>query len=731
MGRRSVARSLVPLAALLAGCSGSSDDGPNANLLVITLDTLRADHLGCYGAERQATPHLDAFAAQGVLFRNATTTAPLTLPSHSSLFTGDDPPVHGVRDNVGFTLPASRDTLAEALQARGWNTGAFVSAFVLDSSFGLDQGFETYADDIKIAQGSAISSEGIQRDGAETVDRALAWMEEQQNEAFFAWVHLFDPHTPYAAPAPFGERFADDPYLGEVAYTDDLVGRLLRGLEHLAVGERTQVWILGDHGESRGDHEEANHGIFLYDATTRIPMLVRAPGIEPRAVEAQVRLIDVMPTALDLLGVPLQGEPSGRSLRPLLTGEASDLELAAYAESLFPKLHYGWSSLRSLRTRRYKYIQAPRPELYDLEADPGERNNIVDRWPDVAADFRARLEAIEAGAERATDEARSQNVDAETVEALRALGYAGTTSPTTELDDSQLPDPKDKIGLLQEVSVAAHHIQSGAAAKGVELLRSLVEREPDMLDALITLGEGLFDLGAYEESVDVLGRAAELAPDLFSVWANLGLSLRGLGRDGDALRAFERARELAPSSVIPLGHLIDAYMSIGDFPQVETVCQQFLSLNPNNARVFGALGLAQLQQGKISMANQTVQRLLETDPAAERGNYLRAMILLQSNDLQGATVALEKELEHHQQNLDTFLLLASIYAQTGQSEQERRTLESAVQHHPGVFDAHLVLAQTYLRDGIKDPRAIEAARRALELNPESQAARAALEALQK
>jgi len=547
------------LSLALAGCEDTPSTEPKSknrdsalplNVVLITLDTLRADHLGCYGAGNVRTPNIDRLAAQGTLFLNATAQAPLTLPSHASLFTGSYPPTHGVRDNLGFVLPETQLTLAEILQSHGWRTAGFVSAYVLSAQFGVAQGFDTFSDKIDITNAIAISPDSIQRDGAETVEEALEWIKANRGTRFFTWIHLFDPHAPYDPPAPYAKQYLFDPYAGEVAYTDSLVGRLNEGLSKIGLMENTLLMVAGDHGEGKGEHQERYHGVFVYDSTLQVPFIIRMPGLSPQVCKAQVRLIDALPTLLDLLGIEIPGDIFGRSLKPLMTGEKSDLKLAAYSESWFPKLHYGWSALKSLRAGKYKYIHAPCPELYDLEADPMESTNLALSIPERAAGMKKALEAIEVRTLNAAthEAARTGSQDAQTLEALRLLGYTGTTVPAAAKGDEALADPKEKIGLLVDVSAAERLISSGAPHRAIPILEAVVAQEPQMLDALISLGIAHLKAESFTRAVEVFQETTHLAPDLFMGWANLSLALKECGRLKEALTAARKAVELNPKS---------------------------------------------------------------------------------------------------------------------------------------------------------------------------------------
>ena len=388
---------IVLAAFLSSGCAalpGGTDPIRPLNVVVVTLDTLSARHLTQYGNDRIQTAAFGRVAAEGVLFEQATATVPLTLPSHTSMFTGTYPMFNGVRDNGGYYVREDSETLAEALQDAGYRTGAFVAAFVVDSRWGLDQGFDRYFDDFNFREFERISLDSVQRPGDEVLEAALDWMDGVKEDRFFSWIHLYDPHWPYEAPEPWASRvsgYSEASYDAEVLFTDSLVGQLLDWLDENELTEDTLLVLMGDHGESLGRHREGAHGFFIYDAAMQVPFLLRAPyrqigrGLR---VPAQVRGIDLMPTVLDLVGVPIPGDVQGASLVPLADGTETDLGLWAYSESFYPRNHYGWSPLRALRNGLLHFISAPRPELFEVLDDPGETRNLAPERPGRFASSR-------------------------------------------------------------------------------------------------------------------------------------------------------------------------------------------------------------------------------------------------------------------------------------------------------------------------------------------------------
>ena len=391
-------------------CTRSVDHKTLTGVVIVTLDTTRADRLSPYGFIGARMPHLERLAAEGVVFDQALTVAPLTLPAHASLFTGLLPPSHGIRDNADNPLDPAVQTLAKMLRSRGFRTGAFVGSVVLHADRGLDAGFDTYGD---VPQ-DAVGGDGRQRPGNQVVDEAIAWLEGSAGAPFLLWTHLNDPHLPYDPPEPYLSAHSS-PYIGELLFADAQLGRLLRAIDRLQLADRTIVVVAGDHGEGLGDHGEETHGQLLYDSVLRVPLIARVPSVAPQRVEDVVRIIDVMPTVLDLLGI--EASPGdGISLTGALHGQRVDVE--AYSETLYP-VRMGRAPVHALRDGRFKLIDGPQPEMYDLWQDPFEQRNVIEERSRVASAMRTRLSALAAR----TTSAQRPDVSAELSERLSALGY--------------------------------------------------------------------------------------------------------------------------------------------------------------------------------------------------------------------------------------------------------------------------------------------------------------------
>ena len=419
-----------------AGCTTLHQVRP-VGVVIITLDTVRADRLSVYGAMDAPVPHLERLAQEGIVFDQATSVAPLTLPAHCSLLTGLFPPSHGVRDNADPALAADRTTLAEILHGQGFRTGAFVGSVVLGRDRGLAQGFDHYSevgfDDVPTP---AVAGPARQRRADAVVDDAIAWLAGVEDSRFFLWTHLYDPHRPYDPPEPYRSRHPD-PYIGEIAFADAQIGRLIGALEQRRLLDRTLVFVVGDHGESLGEHGERDHGIFVYQSVLHVPLIIRVPRLTPHRIHDVVRQVDIVPTVLDLLHLP-PASMDGVSLVPLLTTD-SHMELETYAESMYP-LRFGWSPLRTVRDGRFKFIDAPRPELYDLERDPFEQRNLYDVRRPLADALRQRLTRHTT----VRPPTAGTTVPDDVRERLASLGYAAGRAPA-ERTGKDLRDPKDCI----------------------------------------------------------------------------------------------------------------------------------------------------------------------------------------------------------------------------------------------------------------------------------------------
>jgi arylsulfatase A-like enzyme/Flp pilus assembly protein TadD len=690
------------------------------NVVIVTLDTTRADRLGCYGFTRIETPHLDALAREGVVFENATSTAPLTFPSHSSIFTGLIPPHHGARDNGGFFLDDARTTLAERLQAAGYATGAFIGAWVLESRWGLAQGFDEYSDRFELSKYKVVSLGTVQKPGDEVMDGALKWLDSVRQRRFFAWVHLYDPHAPYEPPEPFASRYRGQPYLGEIAYTDKVVGRLTSWLQAQGLMDRTIVVVVGDHGESLGDHGEASHAFFIYGATTHVPLIVRTPwGLAGRS-QAQVSTVDVMPTVLDVVGLPPQAGIDGRSLARALFDPAAPLGHASYSETYFPRYHFGWQHLRSLRDDRYTYVDAPRPELYDRSQDPGETRNVFKAYSQRAETLRVRLEEMSRTTDAQAPERKQ--LDPETLQRLAALGYVGNV---IDVDPhAVLPDPKDKLPLFEAMNAAKSFAQDEDFERAVAKMKTVIAEDPNIMDAHLTLGNWLARLKRGEEAIAAYKHALALKPDDDIALGNLArlYLARGEQKDAlDALEVFRTALHANPKNPQSWYQLATLYLDTSHLGEAESAFKDALAANPKMGASYNGLGVVAFTRGDLAAAETLVRKGLALEPRLRTAHYNLGRIREARGDVVQAEALYREELATYPDQGRARFNLAQLRRARGDRDGYLAELREGVEKAPDFGACYWYLAREELGAGRLDAAA-DLARRGLEAQPVSEVA---------
>ncbi|MCR4374547.1 MAG: sulfatase-like hydrolase/transferase [Acidobacteria bacterium] len=709
-------------------------------MVLITLDTLRADHLGAYGSKDVRTPNLDQLARDGVVFEQAMTTAPLTLPAHSSMMTGQFPPRHGVRDNGGFFLGPEQVTLAEVLSTQGFNTGATVGAFVLDSKWGLDQGFAAYQDDFDLTDIKAMSLASVKRPGNEVVDLALKWMDGVGEQRFFSWIHMYDPHAPYESPEPYRSDYKGHPYRGAIAFTDAQVGRVLTYLKDRGLDDHTIVIVAGDHGEGLGEHGEETHGFFVYESSMHVPMIVRAPleGMGGRRVAQPVRTVDIMPTVLDLLQIPAPDGLAGVSLTPLLAGAAGEIPLDGYGEAMYPLHHYGWSELTAMRSDRYKLIDAPRPELYDLERDPGELTNIFDERRSVGdAMLRTLREKKRDMAAAAPAAPRNEDVDPETRARLAALGYVGSFVATAEGPATDRADPKDKIGLFNLMTTArdiargadpgaARGADPGAAkgadpgAEAIAMLRKVVAEDPNVIDAWFMLGNEYFKTGQFTEAIAQFARALDLKPDYDLAIINMANAYRRLGQDDAALAGYERYVMIDPKNAYVRYQIGEIYLDRGDDARAETEFAAALEIDPKLASARVATGVLAFERGQLPQAEQLLKEALALKADVRLAHFNLALIAEARGDDAAAETSYRAELAQHPTAYKAAFNLGRLKARQGRVAAAIGFYKNAVDTNPEFAEGCFYLAKAYFDEGRALDDALTYARKGLALEPEGQ-----------
>ena len=618
------------------------------NVLLITMDTTRADRLGCYGYKRAKTPNLDNLAAKGVEFLNVYCQVPLTTPSHCSILTGTYPLYHQVRNNGTYALSPALVTLAEVLEGKGFATAAFVSSFTVDSRFGLDQGFEVYDD--KFAEAQAFKALNSERKAEKTFEAFSRWLGKNQARSFFCWVHFYDPHLPYDPPAPYNVEFADSLYDGEIAYMDQVIGKTIEALREKGLLAKTLVILAGDHGEAFGEKVEAGHGVFIYDGTMKVPLIFYAENHLPAGlvIKSRVRLIDLMPSVLDMLNVPVNKDVQGTSLLPYIEGK-KDGDLTCYLESYYPPETFGWSELVGIIDGDWKFIRAPRSELYNLKTDAKEEKDLVSREARTAALLNRKLEEIiKAGTSKTKPGRRTLSREEE--DRLRSLGYIGADA-SVKVGKGPLPDPKDKMGefkilfkaklleyqgnfeesekyyreiLRLEPDVSWHYIglaillaKERKVGEGIEVLKSGLVRLPDSVVLMSRLASFYMRVGNFKEAFAMSRAALDRDPRQFDALVIAGWSEDMRGNWKESSGYFGKALEIEPENKYIRLKYAYALGALGRGAEAARIDEALKKEFPGDRRIYADLGTIYTSMNKLDLAEENLRKAVELDPGPE------------------------------------------------------------------------------------------------------------------
>jgi arylsulfatase A-like enzyme/Flp pilus assembly protein TadD len=613
-------RRLFLAASVLVFCEGSpAQSPPGHNVILVTIDTLRADHLRCYGYRAVETPTLDGLAQDGIRFAQAISECPITLPSHCSILTGTYPLYHGVRDNSGYRLPQAQLTLAEVLKQRGYRTGAFVGAFVLDSSTGLTQGFDVYVDGFRTSSRIETDLTIAEHRAGKVVASALNWLRQARpGEKSFAWIHLFDPHAPYNPPAPYSARYSRNLYDGEIAYVDSSLEPLIAYLKAQNLYAESLLTVIGDHGEGLGDHAESTHGMFLYDSTLRVPWLLKPPRnrFAGRVVTEQVQSIDLMPTLLQFLGIQIPSGVQGVGLLSFLEGKNELPRRYALGETLLPRDQYGWSPLLSVRTAEKKLVQAPRPELYDLTTDPREQVNVYESNQGIASQLKQQRSVFAAQfSGKGASQARIRTQDPEAFQRLLGLGYLAVAgAEDTAIDTTSLPDPKDRIQVFDLLWAAQADNENKHYDAASEKLRRALATDSKIYFAHALLGVTYSGMGRFPDAAQELKVALSLRPGDIVATFYLGSALSRMGQNDAAERAFQRVLELDPSNDGALNNLGIVAMNQKRYDEAAKIYRRLIAVQPRDSFAWTNLGLAYMNQGRNEDAVAALSKALGFDP---------------------------------------------------------------------------------------------------------------------
>lgn len=685
--------------------------GPS--VLLITLDTTRADRLGCYGNPHGATPNLDRIAAEGALFRRAFCHTPLTIPSHATILTGQYPDRHGIRDNGDHFLGDAAVTVAERFHAAGYDTAASVSAYVTNHKWGFGQGFEAYFDHIPANYEVKANVWQSERRAEAAVEDLDGWLAQDHERPFFAWLHLFDPHHPYAPPPPYDEEYAKRPYLGEIAYMDAQIGELLAKLEERGQLANTAILVAGDHGESFGAHDEHQHGIFVYNATMHVPFILRpAGGTEAKVVEGPVGLVDVAPTLLAMAGLPADdGETfDGVDLSPALEG-TEPARRSLYGESLYVRYHFGWSEQRMLVDWPLKYVGSTQPQLFDIQADPTETQDLIAERGEDAARLAGLLEArpqIETGRAAA-------DIDPETARRLEALGYVAERVEVPE--GAVLPDPKDKTDLLGRFAMARAAMHENKYAKARQLLAKVVEEEPELVDPRLTLAQVQLRTGDVDKALAQIDEADRLSPGSTRILELRATALAMTGRTDDALTAVEQALVVDDQQARTWGLLLQVLFESRRYDAVVAAADRADAVLPGMPSVAGYRGSALSALGRFEEARPQIDAALAHGATPPWAHSAAGILATMDGDLELALTHYLAEHSAYPEHIEALYAAVLTMSQLGRNEDVLEYATMALTADPQAPDMHRAIGQAQFNQHEYET-CHDTARTCLQIDPE-------------
>lgn len=710
------------VALLQAGCKRTQPSQvatlpKNTNVLLITLDTTRADRMGFHGYALAATPTLDAMAARSTVFDDAHATVPLTLPSHATIHTGRFPREHGLRINGRAQLGDTHPTLARLFRDSGYGTAAFVSTFVLDGGYGLSRGFEVYDDKVSDLEPGADIQEAERR-GDATTTQALAWLQAQGDRPFFCWIHYYDPHHPYAPPEPFRSQHPD-PYDGEIAFMDAQIARVMKWLQSASLADRTLVVVAGDHGESFGEHGEWGHTTFVYETNLRVPLFFMHPQVVKAGhrVATTVSLVDVFPTIVDLIGFPKPRDLMGQSLIPSLSGGAIP-ERPAYAESENVHVVHTWAQQRTLMSGPWKYVSSTKPELFDRKSDRPEKRNLIDERRDVAIEMHQKLEQLYL--EMVPGEAVRSHQSPETIRRLESLGYVSGMAKNTkdELLTEGLPDPKDMVDVIRDLEQVHDLFEKNRFGEAVPLLEKAALRSPESVDVLQRLGRAYMKSNRINEAIETLKKALHIDANYRAAIRTLADAFMHARRRPEAIEHYELSLSLFPDDPQTLFNVGTAYLDERRLDEAIARFQKAVAIKPDYGDALVNLGAALLQKGAFDDAEAALIKATTLPPTAPAAYHVLARVYGVRGQLDQAVEYLQKALELRPAFERAADELAGIFLRTGQTAKAsavlRKFLEAAPDNIPLSLTYAEILASSKLPAFRNGPESLRIAEKAVQ-----------------
>ena len=688
------------------------------DVILITLDTLRVDFVSAYEKGKAETPNIDRVAGEGVRFETCISQTPLTLPSHTSILSGTYPLHHQIRDNGGFLVPASLEFVSEILQKQGSITSAFIASYVLHSKWGINQGFDTYSDDFDLSRYERVSLGDVQKRAEEVLGNAKKWLKTHKKDRFFTWIHLYDPHTPYDPPSPFKEKFPRRPYRGEVEYMDHQLGLFFQFLKDEGLYNKSIIIMAADHGEGLGQHDEHTHGFFIYESTVRVPLIIRAPFRFPfKKVTQVVELIDLAPTILEALDVPIPSSYQGQSLLGLIFGDRQRNKDSAYTETYYPRLHFGWSELRALYyDNQWKYILAPKEELYNLEADKEEKDSLALKQSYQTRKVKERIrEFIREKSENATRPGEARTLDKDALQKLAALGYLTTVVDTSNKEN--LPDPKGKVQVFNQLAKSRDYMVKEQYDQAIEMLNKILETDPHLVDGILQLGNAYTRKNMDEEALQCFYRVLEQKPDYQAAMVNILGSLIRLHQYDKGIEEANRFLKIFPRDFTLYTELGTLYTFKQENDKALEAFRTSIDIEPVNPEALNKIGGIYIVKEDFKTAGTFLEKAREINPGLKKLYFNLAQVEDAAGNIEKAIDYYKKELEGSPQDYKSAYNLAENLRKTGQNEKAIEYYRQAIDSNPRFNIPYFMIAKYNLDRKENLEAAVELCKKGIEIKP--------------
>jgi arylsulfatase A-like enzyme/lipopolysaccharide biosynthesis regulator YciM len=713
---------LYILFGLKQSTSAKKDQLKDYNVILITLDTLRCDYISAYHSGKANTPHIDAIANEGVLFDRCIAQTPLTLPSHTSILSSSYPLYHQIRDNGGFLVPQSLEMVSEILQQNKISTSAFIASYVLHSKWGINQGFDTYSDEFDLTKFKKVSLGIVQKRADEVLGNAKKWLtihkQTQKNKQFFSWIHLYDPHTPYDPPSPWKEKYPRKPYRGEVEYMDDQLGQFFAFLKKQDIYDNTLIIVTADHGESLGEHGERTHGFFIYEPTVHVPLIIRAPFSFPiKKVENIVELIDIAPTILEALGLAIPDSYQGQSLLGLMFGDKERKKNNAYTETFYPRLHFGWSELKALYyDKHWKYIMAPKAEMYDLSKDKKEEHNLVLKKSYQSKQVKNRFQKfISQQSANARQPGEAKTLDKDDLQKLAALGYLTTIVNTS--GKQNLPDPKGKVGIFNNLSNAKELMSKDRHREAIQLLEKVIAGDPHIVDGILQLGNAYNKINEPEKALVQYYKVLEQKPDYNAAMINVLNALIRLRRFNKGIEEANRFLKTFPNDHALLNELAALHILKEQYDLALEILNRSIKIEKINPRAFNKIGGIYIVKKEFQKAETFIKKAFDINPKLKKIHFHLAQVEEAKGDTLKAIELYKKELDYFPEDFRAAYNLAEELRKSGKYAEALQYYQSAMASNPYFNIPFFMTAKYYLDRKENLDKAAELCHKGIEIKP--------------